>query len=120
MTFATQWKAAEGKRAEIAVKVKAAFKTRDAARAALIEQFAAAYKCSIVQNEEGEAIGFPKQGKAAAAAKKSLQRLLTLAFVGKKGTSEGTSGYEKAVAYIAKSGLSKAQALRAVEAAFKA
>ena len=120
MTFATQWKAAEGKRAEIATKVKDAFKTRDAARAALIEQFAAAYGTEPVQNEEGEAIGFPKKGKAAAAAKKALQRLLALAFVSKKGTSEGTSGYEKAVAYIAKSGLTKREALRAVEAAFKA
>jgi len=119
MSYATQWMAAEGKRTAIAVAVKAAFKTRDAARTALLEQFAAAYGCATVQNEEGEAIGFPKQGKAAAAAKKSLQRLLTLAFATKKGTSESTSAYEKAVAYIAKAGLTKAQALRAVEAAFK-
>lgn len=119
MNYATAWKSVEGKRADIAVAVKAAFKTRDSARAALIEQFAAAYGCDTVQNEEGESTGFPKKGKAAAAAKKSLQRLLALAFVAKKVTSESTSAYEKTVAYIAKAGLTKAQALRAVEAAFK-
>jgi hypothetical protein len=119
MTYATQWKKNSEQRAEIAVNVKAAFKTRDAARTALLEQFAAAYGCEPVRNEEGEATGFAKKGKAAAAAKKSLQRLLTLAFVTKKVTSESTSAYEKAVAYIAKAGLTKAQALRAVEAAFK-
>jgi hypothetical protein len=119
MSYATQWKAAESKRADIAVAVKAEFKTRAACRTALIEQFAAAYGCDTVQNEEGESTGFPKKGKAAAAAKKSLQRLLALAFVTKKVTSESTSSYEKAVAYIAKAGLTKAQALRAVEAAFK-
>ena len=119
MSYATQWKKNSEQRATIADNVRKEYRTRDAARTALLEQFAAAYGTEPVRNEEGEATGFPKKGKAAAAAKKSLQRLLALAFATKKAMSESTSAYEKAVAYIAKAGLTKAQALRAVEAAFK-
>lgn len=86
MSYASQWKSTESKRTEIAAQVKAEYKTRDAARSALLEQFARAYECDVVRDEEGNAKGFPKKGKAAAAAKKSLQRLLAMAFPSKPGT----------------------------------
>jgi hypothetical protein len=86
MSYATKWRDAETKRNEIAAAVRAEYRTRDAARAALLEQFARAYECPLVRDEEGNAKGFPKTGKAAAAAKKSLQRLLAMAFPSKPGT----------------------------------
>lgn len=83
MNYATEWKRTEAKRTEIAAQVKAEYRTRDAARSALLEQFARAYECDVVRDEEGTPKGFPKKGKAAAAAKKSLQRLLAMAFPSK-------------------------------------
>lgn len=85
MNYATEWKRTESRRSEIAAQVKAEYRTRDAARSALIEQFARAYECDVVRDDEGTPKGFPKKGKAAAAAKKSLQRLLTMAFPSKPG-----------------------------------
>lgn len=85
MNYATQWKATESKRTEIALAVKAEYRTREAARSALLGQFARAYECELVCDAEGTPKGFPKKGKAAAAAKKSLQRLLAMAFPSKPG-----------------------------------
>ena len=120
MSFASKWKSNAAQRTAIAVAVKAAFKQRDAARLALLPQFAKAYNCKIVRNDDGEAVGFPKASKNGAAAKKSLQRLLTLAFQKKGAKSKATSPLELLVTYITKTKLGKNAVLRAVKAAFTA
>lgn len=120
MSFASKWKSNAAQRTAIAVAVKAAFKQRDAARLALLPQFAKAYGCTVIRNDDGEAVGFPKASKNGAAAKKSLQRLLTLAWKAKATKSKATSPLELLVTYITKTKLSREKVLRAVKAAFTA
>jgi hypothetical protein len=119
MNYATAWKGTETKRGEIAASVRKAYRNREAAQAALRPDFAKAYGATLALDSEGEVKGFEKT-KGGAAAKKSLQRLLIMAFPPKgEKESNASSPMELLVAYIAKSGLSAAQCRRAVEAAFK-
>ena len=86
-------------------------------------EFAKAYGEELSYKLDGELKGWVKDG----AAKKSLNRLLLLAFKGKKAgkpsSSSSTDPMLLLVAYVAKrheeDGMTKAQCIRAVEAAFR-
>jgi hypothetical protein len=79
-------------------------------------EFAKVYGEQLSYKLDGEVKGWGKDG----AAKKSLNRLLALAFKGKKsGSSAEKDPMELLVSYITKGEYTKAQALRAVAAAFR-
>ena len=116
MSIATQWKAVDAKQDDVAAQVRKLYKSADKARIALMPEFSRAYGEELSYKLDGSIKGF----KVDKAAKSSLKRLLTLAFKGKKATeSSDTNPMQLLVAYIAKSGVTKAQALRAVAAAFR-
>ena len=118
MSIATQWKAVDAKQDDVAAQVRKLYRTSDKARIALMPEFSRAYGEQLSYKLDGEVKGWAKDG----AAKKSLNRLLLLAFKGKKAKASASSDTDPMVllvAYIAKSGVTKAQALRAVAAAFR-
>ena len=120
MSIATQWKAVGASQDAIATQVRKLYRTSDKAKVALMPEFARAYGEELSFKLDGSIKGWAKDG----AAKKSLNRLLLLAFKGKKAAGgKSTDPVELLVAYVAKrheeDGMTKAQCLRAVEAAFR-
>jgi len=117
MSIATQWKAINAKQDDVAAQVRKMYRTSDKARLGLMPEFSRAYNEELSYKLDGSIKGWAQDG----AAKKSLNRLLALAFKGKK---SGSSSAEKdpielLVSYITKGEYTKAQALRAVAAAFR-
>ncbi len=118
MNYGKQWKDIEGKKQEIAVALRAEFPERAEARSVLAPQFAKAYGETLKENGD-----FARGAKSSA--KRAMNALLRLAYVGqkkkngRKGGAKSSSPYELLVAYVANSGLTKQRALRAVEAAFE-
>jgi len=117
MSIATQWKAIGASQDAIASQVRKLYRSADKAKVALMPEFAKAYGEQLSFKLDGEVKGWSKDG----AAKKSLNRLLLLAFTGKKAKakSNSTDPMELLVSYITKGEYTKAQALRAVAAAFR-
>ena len=117
MSIATQWMNLSAKADDLAAQVRKMYKTSDKAKWALMPEFAKAYNEALSYKLDGSIKGWKKEG----AAKSSLKRLLTLAFKGKKAAASSAEKdpVELLVAYITKSGVTKAQAARAVNAAFK-
>ena len=108
------------KQDDLAAQVRKMYRSADKARLALMPEFSRAYGEELSFKLDGSIKGWAEDG----AAKKSLNRLLLLAFKGKKATeSSDTNPMELLVAYVAKrheqDGMTKAQCLRAVEAAFR-
>ena len=121
MSIATQWMNLSVKADTLAAQFRKMYKTSDKARIALMPEFARAYGEELSLKLDGSIKGWKKEG----AAKSSLKRLLTLAFKGKKASASQPHAdpMELLVAYVAKrheeDGMTKAQCIRAVEAAFK-
>jgi len=118
MSIATQWKAINASQSTIATKVRKLYRSADKARIALMPEFAKAYGETLSFKLDGEVKGWSKDG----AAKKSLNRLLLLAFTGKKAKASASSSTDPMlllVSYITKGEYTKAQCLKAVEAAFR-
>ena len=116
MSIATKWKAVGASQDAIASQVRKLYRSADKARIALMPEFAKAYGEALSYKIDGEVKGWSKDG----AGKKSLNRLLLLAFTGKKATeSSDTDPMELLVSYITKGEYTKVQCLRAVEAAFR-
>ena len=117
MSIATNWMNLSVKADDLAAQVRKLYKSADKARIALMPEFSRAYGEQLSYKIDGSIKGWKKEG----AAKSSLKRLLTLAFKGKSGSSSSAEKdpIEKLVAYIEKGEYTKAQALRAVNAAFR-
>lgn len=121
MSIATKWMNLSATADDLAAQVRKLYKSADKAKWALMPQFAKAYNEELSYKLDGELKGWKKEG----AAKSSLKRLLTLAFKGKKATTSAgsTDPMLLLVAYVAKrheeDGMTKAQCIRAVEAAFR-
>ena len=119
MSIATQWMNLSAKQDDLAAQVRKMYRSADKARLALMPEFAKAYGEELSYKLDGSIKGWAEEK----AAKSSLNRLLALAFKGKKAAggkkSSSTDPIELLITYITKSGVTKAQCLRAVEAAFK-
>ena len=121
MSIATKWMNLSATADDLAAQVRKLYKSADKAKWALMPEFSKAYGEELSYKLDGSIKGWKKEG----AAKSSLKRLLTLAFKGKKAgkPSSNTDPMELLVAYVAKrheeDGMTKAQCIRAVEAAFK-
>jgi hypothetical protein len=117
MSIATQWMNLSAKQDDLAAQVRKLYRNADKARLALMPEFAKAYGEELSYKIDGSIKGWAEEK----AAKSSLNRLLALAFKGKKAKASASSSdpMELLVAYITKGEYTKAQALRAVEAAFK-
>ena len=122
MSIATQWMNLSAKADDVAAQVRKLYRTSDKARIALMPEFAKAYNETLSYKLDGSIKGWAEEK----AAKSSLNRLLVLAFKGKKAKatdSSDTNPMELLIAYVAKrheqDGMTKAQVLRAVNAAFK-
>ena len=121
MSIATKWKAVGASQDAIATQVRKMYRTPLAARLGLMPEFARAYGEELSYKLDGSIKGWAEDK----AAKSSLNRLITLAFKGKKAASASsdTDPIMLLIAYIAKrheqDGVTKAQALRAVAAAFR-
>jgi len=116
MSIATQWMNLSVKADTLAAEVRKMYRTSEKARLALMPEFSRAYGEELSYKLDGSIKGF----KVDRAAKSSLKRLLALAFKGKKAkASASTDPIELLVSYITKGEYTKAQCLRAVEAAFR-